>query len=93
MFFRPYCRGTKKDEKTYFHFPDGLYSTSFVIKNYPNIPQKVTLLNTNGPLEAVVERIPEMGIANTGIGGFYLHIKGIPVDDLCAEPIVIEIQW
>lgn len=86
------CIVTKKDGKSYFHFSNGLRSSSVAIKNYPSEPKKVTLLNTGAQLTAKVEPLPEF-FDRMGIAKVYLHITGIPIDELCAEPIVLEIEW
>jgi alpha-L-fucosidase len=84
---------TKKNGKTHLHFPTGLISDAIAIKNYPSLPKSVRLLNTGKELEFAVERLPEFFDLDTGIANFYLHITGIPVDDLASEAIVIEIDW
>ena len=35
----------------------------------------------------------EFDDGSTGMAKLFLHIRGIPVDDLCREPIVLEIEW
>lgn len=87
------CIVTRKHAKSCFHFPNGLISSSVAIENYPGEPKSVTLLNTGTRLAARVERLPEFCDGKTGIAKVFLHITGIPVDELCAEPILIEIEW
>ena len=48
-------------------------------------------MNTGKQLDCSIDLLPEYftgGRANP-----YLHITGIPVDELASEPIVIEITW
>lgn len=87
------CITTKKNGKSYFHFPAGLISSAVAIKNYPFEPKSVRLLNTNANLSYKIERLPEFFDGHTGIAYTYLHISGIPIDELSLEPIVIEIEW
>lgn len=82
---------TKKDGKTYFHFYDGIVSSAIAMKYFPSFPKQVRLMNTGEQLCCAIEALPEYyaeGRANQ-----YLHITGIPVDELDGEPIVIEIIW
>lgn len=82
---------TKKNGKTYLHFYDGVRSSSVALDRYPSIPKRVRLLNTGKDLPFANERLPEY--AQSGRAGLYLHIYGIPADELVSEPIVIEIEW
>ena len=84
---------TKKNGKTYVHFYEGVISSAVAFKNFPSVPKKVRLLNTGSELEYKVERLPEFFNGRTGIADTYLHIRGIPIDDLATEPIVLEIEW
>jgi len=87
------CIVTKKNGKSCFHFPNGVISGGIAIKNYPSVPRSVVLLNTGKPLDHKVEKLPEFPDWNTGIAKEYLHISGIPVDELVSEPVLIEIEW
>ena len=84
---------TKDDENTYLHFYNGLISDSVAISNYPSVPKSVTLLNTGKELEYCVELLPEFCEFEEGKALKYLHFKGIPIDKLSNEPIIIEIKW
>lgn len=87
------CIVTKKNGKSYFHFYDGLISGAVAIENYPSEPKSVKLLNTGRELPWKIERLPEFCDGKTGEARIFLHIRGIPVDELSSEAIVIEIQW
>jgi len=88
------CIVTKKNGKSYFHFYQGLISDAVAIENYPSLPQSVRLMNTGTTLPFAIERLPEFFNGKTGEADhIWLHIRGIPVDDLCSEPIVLEITW
>ena len=82
---------TKKNGRSYFHFPDGIRSSSVALQYFPNMPKGVRLLNTGKPLNASFDLLPEY--FSNGQAQPFLHITGIPVDDLANEAIVIEIEW
>jgi len=87
------CIVTRKNGKSYFHFYNGLHTSAVALERYPGVPKSVKLLNTGAELSAKVERMPEFFDGSTGMAKVFLHIRGIPVDDLCREPIVLEIEW
>ena len=87
------CLATKKNGKTYLHFYEGIISSAVSLKNYPGIPKDVRLMNTGERLVFREEILPEFFDGVTGRGNTYLHIRGIPVDKLESEPIVLEIEW
>ena len=82
---------TKKNGKSYFHFPDGIRSTSVALQYFPSLPKSVRLLNTGNALPCAIDLLPEY--FSNGQALPFLHITGIPVDDLANEAIVIEIEW
>jgi hypothetical protein len=51
------------------------------------------LLNNGKKLKYCVELLPEFCEFEEGKALEYLHITGIPVDKLSAEPIVVQIKW
>jgi len=84
----------KKNGKTYLHFYEGLISSSVALKGYPRLPRRVRLMNTGRDLAFKIEVLPEFFNGKTGKAEVeFLHITGIPIDDLLAEPIVLEIEW
>ena len=86
-----YCIPTVKDGKTYLHFPDGLRSDSVALRRFPNLPKSVKLLNTGTHPEFKVSMLP--AYCEDGKPLEHLHVRGIPVDDLSSEAIVLEIEW
>ena len=86
------CIATKKNGKTYFHFCEGLRSSAIALKYFPKVPRLVRLLNTGEQLNAAIAPLPEY-VSSCGKAMTFLHITGIPIDDLENEPIVIEIDW
>jgi alpha-L-fucosidase len=88
------CIATKKNGKTYLHFYEGVISSAVNLKTYPCLPKKVRLMNTDELLNANIEYLPEFFNGDNGkCEDKYLHITGIPIDDLANEPVVIEIEW
>lgn len=86
------CIVTKKDGKTYFCFFNGTRAAAVAMANYPGLPKKVRLMNTGEALPAAIEPLPDY--SKNGVASHkYLHIWGIPVDELSQEPIVLEVQW
>ena len=83
---------TKKNGKSYFHFPDGMRSSALALKYYPSLPKRVRLLNTGEDLPFARERLPEF-FTESGLAIAFLHISGIPIDELENEAIVIEVEW
>lgn len=88
------CIACRKNGKTYLHFFDGIRSTAVSLGAYPSLPVSVRLMNTGKMLPFRVEVLPDHFNGKTGRAETeYLHIRGIPVDDLAGEPIVLEIEW
>lgn len=81
----------KKDGKTYLHFYNGIASSAIAMKYFPSFPKQVRLMNTGEELQYAMEYLPEY--FSEGRAKLYLHITGIPIDELASEPIVIEITW
>lgn len=88
------CIVNKKDNKSYFNFYEGIYSSAVNLKKYPGVPKKVRLLNNGAELPFAIEVLPGFFAIETGkCNGEYLHITNIPIDELENEPIVIEVEW
>lgn len=83
---------TKKNGKSYFHFPNGIRSSALALTYFPSFPKSVRLLNTGKALPTAIDYLPEYA-AHNGHALPFLHITDIPVDDLSNEAIVIEIDW
>ena len=84
----------KKNGKTYLHFYEGISSSAVNLRKFPCEPKRVRLLNTGAELEAKAAYLPECFDGKSGTAAVkYLHIPGIPVDDLQSEAIVLEIEW
>lgn len=82
-----------KNGKTYLHFYDGLISNSIAIKNYPNEPVSVRLMNSGEALKYDITLLPEFLDMSKERQDTLLHIYGIDSDKYCDEPITIEIKW
>lgn len=83
----------KKNGKSYFHFYNGIISSAVSFEKFPSNPKSVRLMNTNQKLEYKIEILPEYFMKTGRSEDMYLHITGIPADELASEPIVIEIEW
>ena len=84
----------KKNEKSYFHFYNGLISDAVLFEKYPSLPKSVRLMNTGEKLEFGERVLPEFfNLYNGRAETVFLHIRGIPVDKLSGEAIVLEIEW
>ncbi len=82
-----------KNNKTYFHFYEGLISSSVAIKNYPNAPKSVRFMNSGEFLKFDLILLPEFIDMSKTEQGPLLHIYGVDIDNFSDEPIVIEIEW
>lgn len=82
-----------KNGKTYLHFYEGLISDSVAIKNYPNEPRGVRLMNSGKALKYDMTFLPEFFDMNKSTQDKLLHIYSIDADKYADEPIVIEIEW
>lgn len=88
------CIATRKNGRTYLHFFNGTPSNAVALGRIPCMPKAVRLMNTGKPLPFRSEPLPDHYSSKTGAAEtVYLHIRGIPADDLASEPIVIEIEW
>ena len=85
---------TKKDNKTYLHFYEGLISDAVSLSCYPQKPRAVRLLNTGESLDHSITYLPEsFAWDSESLKRRNLLISGIDIDSLSDEPIVIEIEW
>lgn len=85
---------TKKDNKTYLHFYEGLISDAVSLSRYPKKPRAVRLLNTGESLDHSITYLPEsFAWDSESLKRRNLLISGIDIDSLSDEPIVIEIEW
>ncbi len=87
------CIVNRKNGKSYFNFYEGITASSVALKNYPGVPKSVRLLNTGRELPFREDMLPGFFDMDTGLWEKYLHIRGIPINDLESEPIVLEITW
>lgn len=88
------CIVTRKNSKSYFHFFDGIMSTAVAFEQWPHLPKSVRLLNTGDALPFSERVLPGFSNGSTGQAEqVFLQIRGVPVDDLAAEPLVFEVDW
>lgn len=87
---------TKKENKTYFHFYDGIIADHVCMNAWKSTPKNVKLLNTGMDLPFEIEHLPFLNGFNEHVrldGPELLNITNIPVDELEGEPIVIAVEW
>ena len=82
-----------KNGKTYLHFYEGLISSSVAIKNYPNAPKSVKLMNSGAQLNYDLILLPEFIDMTKEKQYELLHIYDIDAEKYIDEPIVLEIEW
>lgn len=88
------CIINRKGNRTYFHFFNGTRSSAVALARFPHMPRRVMLLNTGADLPFCKEVLPDYFNGQTGVAEHeYLHIRGIPTEELGVEPVVIEIEW
>ena len=87
------CIINTKNGKSYFHFYDGIISSSVLLKNPKALPKSVKLLNNGADLEYKIDKLPRNFGEETILSMSCLVIRNIPVDELANEAIVIEIEW
>jgi excinuclease ABC subunit A len=87
------CIVNRKNGKLYFHLYNSASSSAVDIKYFPNTPKRIRLLNTGADLSFSFECLPEFFNGKTGKADHeYLHITGIPIDELSNEAIALEIE-
>lgn len=83
----------KKNGKTYLHFYNGITSGAVILFSFPAEPASIRLMNTGEQLSFEIAYLPVFIGTDGHVRGPYLRIYGIPVDELCCEPPVIEIEY
>jgi len=84
---------TRSGNVLYLHFPEGLTSTGFFLEDAKEAPTEITVLNNGQKLCCVFEKIPRLFDGNAENMRDVLHIKGIDVDSLSSEAIVIKLEF
>lgn len=79
--------------KTYLHFYNGINSGAVTFTDCSFKPKHAKLLNDGRELIIRNEELPEFFDFVSGkVKGSLVSMTGIPVDELCEEPVVIEIE-
>ena len=73
----------------YVHFTAPLECSGIVLKPINLLPRRATILNNGVEVNTAVELMPSLHKDSTP----YLHIWGIPVDDLTNEALVIKLEF
>jgi len=84
----------EKNGVTYFHFYRGLNSSAvtFLDEDIPT-PRRAVLLNSGEELSIRYGTLPSKTDNDAVARRKYDSIRGIPVDDYPAEPLVIAVEW
>jgi alpha-L-fucosidase len=83
---------TRKKNNLYIHFHNdpecaGIHLNPFITK-----PKKAIVLNNNKPLDITIETVPTMCYP-PHINGPFLHLRGIPVNEITTEVIIIKLEF
>jgi alpha-L-fucosidase len=90
---------TRQGDTLYVHCYEDPESSGLILRPLDQLPRRAILLNTGQPLEAKVEITPRLWQEqwNQGRRGAeikpYLHLRGLPVDDLAGQVIVLELEF
>ncbi len=82
----------RKDNKTYLHLYEGVSATCITFSSITFVPKKAVLLNNRKELTIRYEKLPAHFDAAGVSQGPFVSLCGIPADELCEEPIVIELS-
>lgn len=80
---------TRKDNTLYLIFCKDPAAAGFVLYPVDIKPKKITLLNTGSAVLSEVEFVPSKCWSRKN----YLHIMGLPVNELISEPMVLKMEF
>ncbi len=84
----------EKDGALYLHFHQGLDSSGATICPLTRQPRSAVVLNNGQSVTAAVTILPTCWDWQTQRGRpAYLHLFGLPAEELPGEPIVVKITW
>ncbi|MBL8992563.1 MAG: hypothetical protein JNM63_04435 [Spirochaetia bacterium] len=79
---------TRRGNHLYIHFHKDPVATGIVLSPIDRLPKSATVMNTGKKLSAKVEVVPTRWKSRP-----FLHIQGIPVDEITAEPIILKLEF
>ncbi|MBR3691119.1 MAG: alpha-L-fucosidase [Clostridia bacterium] len=83
-----------RENTTWFHFPEGISADGLCFTARKGNPRRVVCLNSGKEIAAEETDLPNPFDMETGRSREkILHLRGIPVDEFPAEPIVLRVDW
>ncbi|MFA6271076.1 MAG: alpha-L-fucosidase [Candidatus Paceibacterota bacterium] len=79
----------QKDNVIYVYLPDTSKKTGIILNPINILPKKATVLNNGQVLKAALERMPTLWQDKKE----YLHVWGIPVDELSNEAMILKLEF
>ena len=83
---------TKKDNSLYIHLTDNSQVDGLALRPIDKMPKNAVVLNNKKKLECEIVYMPSY-FSDGRMDGEYLHIMGIPVNELAGEVIVIKLEF
>jgi len=83
---------TRRGKTLYVHFPKGIEADGLSLAPIKDLPKKAVLLNTGRELSCEVTDFPWSSKPGSA-AETYLHVRGIPADDLANECVVIRLEY
>ncbi len=83
---------TKKDNSLYLHLTENSQVSGLALRPIADMPKKAVVLNNQKQLECENVYMPSY-FSDGKMDSEYLHIMGIPVNELCGEVIVIKLEF
>ncbi|HML46683.1 MAG TPA: hypothetical protein PKE04_08040, partial [Clostridia bacterium] len=85
---KPRAWATRRDNSLYLHFPNGPEAEGFALYPLQALPRRATLLNDGSKLETSLAFMPTLYQS----GPRFVHLRGLPVETLLDEPIVVRMD-
>ena len=83
---------TRRGNHLYIHFHNDPDSGGIHLNPLATMPKLATVLNTGHPLSSAIERVPTLSIPPR-MHTPCLHLRGIPVNDLVGEIIILKLEF
>ena len=93
---------TRKGDTLYVHLYKDPEASAVYLRPLEVAPTRATLLNTGAAVQAVAEVTPRswqeqfsegLRQANGDVPGHFLRLRGLPVDDLTDEPLMVKLEF
>lgn len=88
---------TRRDNTVYVHINNPPPKSTVLIKPMTSLPHTATLLNTDTPVDVRTDPLPSEIMSSKGaIHGEdvkYLHIRGLPVNDMSGTVMVVKLEF